>query len=266
MITNVVLYCFSATLFMSKKRQTKYNPLWIKDEKYADYKFEEWLGPSEKGDSYAFCKLCSVDLNLQKGGIQILKTHKGTNAHNCIAIAAKDKPKKITSFFQPVTSGPSSSTPSRDKCKTMEAELRWLLHTVETSKSFNCEDSASQLFKAMFPDSSIASNMTCGRTKQLYLLNFAVQDYVQTELKRSLLDKLYSIGYDEADGQLAIVIRYVNDEGNVTVDLLDLISLPGFDASTIVKTVVSSIQSHGLLFSNWISDESDKCNTMCGKL
>lgn len=147
----------------------------------------------------------------------------------------------------------------------MEAELRWTLHSVEKSKSFAGEDSAGQLFKLMFPDSGIANEFTCARTKQTYLLHFALSPYFANKMQNELEDRYYSISFDEADGRLAIVVRYVCGDGHVRVELLDLVTLQAFDSKTVVDAVLEAVKGAGLLLKRWISDETDKCNAMRGK-
>lgn len=146
----------------------------------------------------------------------------------------------------------------------MAAEIRWAWHTASTSKSFNCEDDCGDLLRNMFTDSDIAKTFTCARTKQSYLVNFAIGPYCQKKIVDSIHNHPYSIAYDEADGFMMVMVRHVSD-GILQNDMLDLVFLDGsFNAESCTKSIVSAIDNAGLSRRACISDSSDSCNTMRG--
>ena len=148
----------------------------------------------------------------------------------------------------------------------MAAELRWAWHTAFKSKSFNAEDDANTLLKNMFPDSQIASKFSCARTKMTYLINFAIAPYCEEKVATSLKDNPYSIAYDEADGYMMVLVRHIAD-GALLNDMLDLVPLNGnFTSENCTKAILSAIDNAHLPRRNCISDCSDSCNTMRGKL
>lgn len=167
----------------------------------------------------------------------------------------------VNKFFQPITQVKSDKSPS------MKAELRWLLHSAELSKSFASEDKAANLFRAMFPDSNIAKHFSCGRTKQVYLLNFALAPYFRQKIVDALNNSFYSVSFDEADGLMMIMVRYLSEDGDIRTEMLDLVPLNGdFSAANCATIILGAVDKAGLSRKNWISDMSDKCNTMRGVL
>lgn len=148
------------------------------------------------------------------------------------------------------------------------AEIRYVWHTALKSKSFNCEDDASQLFQAMFPDSEVAKRYTGSRTKQTYLLNFAIAPYVKNKIAECVRENdqpFYSIAFDEADGLMMVVIRYL-DKGAVRNDMIDLPSLEGdYTSRNCAEAILSAIDNAKLARRKCVSDFSDSCNAMRGK-
>ena len=93
-----------------------------------------------------------------------------------------------------------------------------------------CEDKAADLFKAMFPDSTIAGKISCRRTNQTYVLNFAIAPFCQEIMLNDLNGCFFTIGFNEADGRLGVVIQFVCEDGLVRTELLGLIPLEQFTA------------------------------------
>lgn len=148
----------------------------------------------------------------------------------------------------------------------MEAELRWAFHTAQTGKSFMCEDKVGDLFRVMFPDSTIAKKFSCGRTKQTYLINFAISPSCQKKIVESVSNRPYSIAFDETDGNMMVVVRYINPvKQEIVTEMLDFVPLEGnFSSENCTKAILSAIDNAQLRRINCISDFSDSCNAMRG--
>lgn len=118
----------------------------------------------------------------------------------------------------------------------------------------------------MFSDSDIAKIFSCARTKHTYLINFAIAPYCQKKVVESIGKNAYSIAYDEADGFMMIMVRYIS-EGVVRNDVLDLVQLNGkFTSENCTKSILSAVDNAGLPRRLCVSDFSDSCNTMRGEL
>lgn len=116
----------------------------------------------------------------------------------------------------------------------------------------------------MFDDSDKAKQFTCGRLKQSYLINFAIAPYCLLTIVADIGDGFYSIGFDETDGKMMIVIRYVV-EGQVFSEMLNLAPLSDLNSEACASAILTTIDDCGLRRRKCISDFSDGCNTMRGK-
>lgn len=99
------------------------------------------------------------------------------------------------------------------------AEIIWALKSVSSRRSMRSAEDEPALFKAMFPDSEIASKFILGRDKMSYLIHHGLASY----FRESLLQKLrkcpwFVVSFDEAinrisqRGQMDLIIRYFEDE------------------------------------------------------
>ena len=67
-----------------------------------------------------------------------------------------------------------------------KAEIIWALKLVMSHFSYNSAHDITDIFKAMFPDSSIAQHMSCGPTKLSYLISFGIAPYFRDLLLADL--------------------------------------------------------------------------------
>ena len=75
----------------------------------------------------------------------------------------------------------------------------------------------------------------------------------------------YSIAYDECDGLMMTIIRFVYNK-KINTQILDLRQLDGdLTATNCTEIIVKSVDEAGLARRKCISDYSDSCNTMRGK-
>ena len=58
-----------------------------------------------------------------------------------------------------------------------KAEIIWALKSIMSHFSKNSAYDVTDVFKAMFPDSSIAQHMSCGPNKLSYLISFGIAPY-----------------------------------------------------------------------------------------
>ena len=59
-----------------------------------------------------------------------------------------------------------------------KAEIRWSIDVVLSNYSFNSVSNKSDLFCKMFPDSKIAENFSCGKTKCSHVVCFGLAPYL----------------------------------------------------------------------------------------
>ena len=108
--------------------------------------------------------------------------------------------------------------------KMMYWQLRYygLLKTVISHYSANSCTNTGDLFKQMFPDSRIAQNFNCGKTKCSYLVCFGLAPYFHDKLMSNLRQSgvVYAISFDESlnrvlqSEQMDVIIRFGDNQGN----------------------------------------------------
>jgi len=64
-----------------------------------------------------------------------------------------------------------------EKDNVFFAEVQWVLKVVQAKYSQRSCDGLNELFKVMFPDSNVAENFSCGRTKCGYIINHGLAPY-----------------------------------------------------------------------------------------
>ena len=72
------------------------------------------------------------------------------------------------------------------KMMLLAAEVLWAVKMVMFHYSANSCSNTGDLFKQMFPDSRIAQNFNCGKTKCLYLVCFGLAPYLHDKLMSNL--------------------------------------------------------------------------------
>ena len=112
----------------------------------------------------AFCMKCSRDINLGRGGTRDLRRHQETKLHK---LSEKDGMGVLPpqSYFGPI----------REE-SVIHAEVLFAYFLGEHHLAFQLGDHCTNLFKLMFPDSSIAKDFKCSHTKATALLKVISQD------------------------------------------------------------------------------------------
>ena len=131
-----------------------------KSKKKQCYKAEysskwEFIKPSsKKGEHHAACTICGLDFSIAASGSYDITTHIKTAKHSSNA-AQKSSNRSITQFL------PASN----DQLQLIRAETTWTLFVIEHNLPFVTSDGFSNIVKEMFPDSKIARDFGCRRTK-----------------------------------------------------------------------------------------------------
>lgn len=98
----------------------------------------------------------------------------------------------------------------------------------------------------MFPDSNIAKNFACGRTKAAYLIEFALDPYLFEKLVDKMKENFFAMSFDEGDSRLTCLVHYLDETCAPNLQLFDNISLNTFDSETIATEVKRSLTSRGI--------------------
>ena len=110
-------------------------------------------------------------------------------------------------YFQGNTSTTSEAPSARKSTSTLtivpvsvaKAEIRWVLQLVDSNFSMRSCLDLNDLFRVMFPDSTIAKNFQLSKAKCGYYINFVVAPYVRKLLKGTINNSPFlAILFDES--------------------------------------------------------------------
>ena len=223
----------------------KFNDAWRDKQAFC-----HWLKPVDKNVFAAFCTVCKKIIQLGTMGLKALESHAKSSKH-ISSIKGKYQTPSIAGVFsasigQPAVvpeseaeadNQPTASTSSDTAAPpvtttrvdlrtsfgstpTMKAEVLWTLNTISKQQSYNGNDSISELFKCMFPDSDIATTFTCGPDKTAYIAKFGLAVYIKEELVSQVNKSPFVLMFDESlnettkNKQLDVHVRFWN-EGQV---------------------------------------------------
>ena len=112
---------------------------------------------SKKDVFTARCELCNSDFHISHGGANDIQAHLNRKKHVSLASSAASC-QDLGQFFKKID------------YSTIRAETLMANFLVEHNIAFAAADHLSDLFKTMFPDSSIAKNFASKRTKTTAIL------------------------------------------------------------------------------------------------
>ena len=198
---------------------------------------------SFKGECFAHCNVCNCDINLECIGKAAISAHIETRKHKKSAQTLQSN-QSMKTFFK------SQSAPTTDDHNAAAAEGTWAFHTVKHQQSFLSNDCTSNLFKAMFSDSSIAKKILVCKNKAASIITGVLAPNAQKTILSELGTQPFSISVDASNHNelklFPLVIRYFNAKVGVRVRLLDLQSLPSASSSQIVNFISKSLQENSL--------------------
>ena len=211
---------------------TKFHSDWMMIDE-----FKEWLLPDNADSTKAKCKLCQKSITLSNMGTRALKSHAQGKRHQSLLLHVVKGTVDLKEYFkkpEETEASTSKSQPSelpREEGKqkseavsiskfilTQEqhkAEILWALKCVMSHFSYNSSQDIGDVFKAMFPDSQIAQQWSCGPTKLSYLITFGIAPYFKELLFAELTEApCFVLSFDESFNQelqkeqMDFVVRY----------------------------------------------------------
>ena len=123
---------------------------------------------SKKGVNYAFCTTCAADISVGAGGWNDIAKHKNTTKHIEMVKQRKGQT-EVSRYFQESTS---------NCAKVIRAETLFAQFVAEHNLPFSVADHYTQLAVQMFPDSEVARNFSCARTKTTSIIKGALAPHV----------------------------------------------------------------------------------------
>ena len=211
---------------------------------------------SHGGDLYARCTYCSCDFLVSHGGKSDVSSHVAGTEHKK-AFASSTTSRSILSMFNAGNSN-----------QQIEAEVRWSMFVAKHNLAFLTSGHANKLFRKMFPDSKLAENFACGRTKTTSI----VKEALSPHYLKSVVDSMtfpFSLMMDESndktDKSCIILVRTVDGQcGEVRTRFLDMPVVNISTAENLFHALKDSLAKHGLDFSKAMAFMSDTTNVMKG--
>ncbi len=189
----------------AKKPKLKWDQEYV-PEWESDPALTGWLTESKRTPAY--CTLCNKDLDYRSGGIYDLKRHASREAH-LRAVRARETEGDVVRAFTRKQDASMSAAVSN-------AVLKAAFFLAEHHVAISTADHMIPLMAAMFPDSRIASEMKCGRTKMTAAIK-CIAENMHDELVGLMSGGFFSLIPDESTDvavkeQVAIAVRLFDEK------------------------------------------------------
>ena len=161
------------------------------------------------------------------------------------------------------------------KDDTLRAEILWAMKCLHSHYSCNSSSSVHKLFQTMFPDSAIAKQFSCGKTKCLYLIKYGLAPYFHQKVVDTIQKPgcLFTVCFDESfnrviqEEQMDLVLHFWDNERKQVIsryfgskflghrtasDLLDnfLKSLESFNQANLLQISMDGPRTNWKFFDN----------------
>ncbi|CAG9825754.1 unnamed protein product [Phaedon cochleariae] len=153
-----------------------------------------------------------------------------------------------------------------------EGELKMCMFLAEHNLPFLLMEHLPGLIESVCPDSSIAKELKCSRTKATEIINNRMKSYAAEEISKDLRNNYFSIIIDETTDIstkkcLVIVVRYYNEvQQRVRDNFLSLIELEDCSAQNIYKDIKNVFARNKIPIYKMIGFASDNASVMVGNM
>lgn len=221
-----------------------------------------------KLDYEAHCEVCQVKISVANKGQCDLKQHLASAKH-AKNIRAASSSKTVENLFI------SQATTKDLKISAAEATLAFHVHHhqngfVHHHQNYRSCDCSTKLFRKLFRDSEIASNISSAKIKtEAIINNVLAPNSVNIALKRIEDENISYIGVctDASNhGSLKIfpvLIQYFDREYGIQLRIVELKSLQNEKSETICDLISTTLE-HCHLKNKCIAFTADNCNTNFG--
>jgi len=216
-----------------------------------------------KNDRSCFhCNLCNKDVSCGHQGELDLKRHICGKVHTG-RIRAKSETKPLTTMF--VAKNSESDLLAR------KAELRFTGFLAEHNLPLAAADHLGSLIRCSFPDSKIAQNYSCARTKSTCLLNDAISPDLLSSLVSDMQIRPFSLCVDGSnDSGLQkmnpITVRIYDDsQHKVCCKFLNMCPTCESTADAIFKAVSDVLSQHTIPWQHCVGFGVDNTSVNVGR-
>ncbi|XP_036322244.1 uncharacterized protein LOC118736257 [Rhagoletis pomonella] len=214
------------------------------------------LGRDKNG--CAFCIACDKTI---LNHLTHLKNHEKTTFH-VVNLERKKKQLSIDKFL-----GPEHQ---KFQQQVRDAELTLVMFLITHNLPFLLMDYLPGLLTECCPDSNIAKNIKCGRTKSVQLTEF-LSNLASKNIVNYLKQNKFSLIVDETTDVsmkkcLVLVARYVDSVHVVHDRFLAMIELAQADAQTIFFAIKEFFRKYSIPLQNIIGLATDGASVMAGEI
>ncbi|KAJ2943633.1 hypothetical protein O0L34_g4456 [Tuta absoluta] len=221
--------------------------------------FSAWLQPSQKGDTFAFCKFCQTDLSVGSAGKNDIFRHSKTGKHidSSPSTSSNNKQTTMSKYVHKVDS-------------TKRADILLASFVAEHNLSMNIMEHLPQLIQKVCPDSDIAKGIKCGRTKVTKVLTSVTGATDKDNILSHIRNHKFSLLVDESTDRgctkhLCLVVRYYKDF-TVTDAFLCLVPIQDGTAEALYLHIVKYFADNYVPYKdNMIGFAADGASTMMGQ-
>ena len=238
-----------------KKYAAKFNSKWIQSL--------QWVSRSDKGENYAYCKICNSHFSVAAGGKNDCDRHaQGTTHIKFSKTVSQSKP--MSTLFL--------NAKNQELCsKVSKAEVLFSNFVAEHNLPFAVGDHFTKLAKEMFPDSEIAAKFSSGRMKTTRIVKDAIAPELELTVISLCKTSKFSLMIDESnnkgcDKDLVILVRLFDKElGRAVTRFVDMPVCNDGTAEGIFAAVNKVFEQKNIPWSNVMAFASDNCSVMKGK-
>ena len=229
-----------------------------------------------EGADNAKCTACGVTISVRHGGANDVVKHFSTKGH-WQAVTAKSSPNTLARYGFGHSEEALKARRKKDEqqVQVQRAEAMFIQFVAEHNLSFRTGDHFSKLVKSMFPDSEVARQFQCARTKTSVLTRFGNGKFCQDQLIEQLTSDVpvyFSLLVDESNDRgveakdLVVLLRFFDTSVMKAVTrFIDLPTANDGTAAAIFAKIDECLVSRGLQYQHLICFNSDTCNTMKGQ-
>ena len=190
------------------KRLCSFSSSWISEEFEVEHdgqtkSYSGRLLSGKDGDERAFCKQCKVSFSVSHGGAYDVRRHfKSAGHNNALDSAKKTARLEAFGFGDSRKAKAAREKQEEQKMQVLSAEAQFVQFVAEHNLPFRCGDHLTKLVKSMFPDSDIARQFQCSRTKTMVLVRNGNSKFCQDEL-------LFTLTGDDIVSCCCIYVYYI---------------------------------------------------------
>ncbi|CAF4030934.1 unnamed protein product, partial [Rotaria sordida] len=246
----------SSSINVTKRYISKFKKEWLSNPKYSSF-----LKECKNDRTKVLCCICNVQFSIQNSGVTDINTHMKTKKHqDCVKSTEANKSKTIDASF---------STTTNELNRLSAAEGALVFHGVKHSHSYLSQSCTINMTKKCFPDSSIAKNITCDKTKAREIAcNVLAPVFTNTIIQDLKNVSYFSISYDASTKgnakMLPIVAQYFSTFG-INHGIIEFIQQQHETANKLFFNIKYVLESNELKLEQLSSIGSDNTNVNIGQ-